>query len=170
MKIFRNSLNLFDKENDPTLTLYCGDENIIRTAASIRSTYISCDPNTTYTISKIVSARFKVACTETEPAANIVYFDLQSTAESSITITTGNTAHYIIIEYYTSTYDTYTESEIRDTIMINAGSAALPFEPYNVVDWYGYKYKLRASGAWSELDDKKAPWTTAKTKRKKKSV
>ena len=55
-------------------------------------------------------------------------------------------------------------------VMINDGSSALPYEPYNVVDWYGYKYKLRASGAWSELDDKKTPWTTAKTKRKKKSV
>ena len=36
-----------------------------------------------------------------------------------------------------------------DTIMINNGRTALPFEPYDVVDWYTNSGHGYSSGAWS---------------------
>lgn len=41
----------------------------------------------------------------------------------------------------------YTDDTIR--IMINNGNAALPYEPYNVVDWYANNGHGYSSGAWS---------------------
>lgn len=39
--------------------------------------------------------------------------------------------------------------EMVSELMLNSGSIALPYEPYNVVDWYTNNGNTYSSGAWS---------------------
>ena len=57
---------------------------------------------------------------------------------SSITITTSSTAQYLVVYYYLNGTDTLTEQEILNSIMINLGSTALPYEPYGTGQWCKY--------------------------------
>ncbi len=136
----RKTANLFDENSAPSVGWYCGSDDIIRSSTAIKATYIPCSPNTTYTIAKVQSARFKVAWTANEPALGVTYYGLTNVSGTSVTVTTGSTAAYLYIEYYTSASDTYTEAEIRNTIMLNIGSQPLPYEPY------GWLHSLRKLG------------------------
>lgn len=137
--------NLFDKNSAPSVGWYCGSDDIIRSSTAIKATYIPCSPNTTYTIAKVQSARFKVAWTANEPALGVTYYGLTNVSGTSVTVTTGSTAAYLYIEYYTSASDTYTEAEIRNTIMLNTGSTPLPYEPY------GYKIPISSASTTTPI-------------------
>ena len=165
MKIYRNSLNIYDTSQTAWEAAIKDDSGTPTdsTTSHYTTNYTEVQPNTTYYIVGSIGT--------SEYLHRIYFYDSdknwisRSTAlyPNQRTFTTPATCNYIQLQVYiniTSTADW----------MIYPGTAERPFEPYNVVDWYGYKYKLRASGAWSELDDKKAPWTIAKTRRKKKSV
>jgi len=122
--------NLFDK-SIISLNAYPSVSNIISPSPNTRTTYAPCMPNTTYTISKIQSERFIVAYTKTIPAIGEDFYGVITNNEATkITITTGNDASYLVIFYYHASYDSLTENEIKDSIMINLGSKALPYEPY----------------------------------------
>ena len=168
MKIYRNSLNLFDKTNATLYNAYLTNERWASSEDS-RSVKIPCLGNTTYTISVSDPLPiFRVAISDNEnlQVGDIITPKTISTSNiKEYSFTTNADSVWIIFQGSTALL-----SDWFNSFMLNAGSSALPYEPYNVVDWYDYKYKLRASGAWSELDDKKAPWTTAKTRRKRKSV
>ena len=62
------SKNLFDKNNANIIVGYI-DANVIMEAPTSRCIYIPCNPNTTYTVSKIATARFVVAFTNVIPTA-----------------------------------------------------------------------------------------------------
>ena len=53
-----------------------------------------------------------------------------NTNYKATTLTTGNNAKYIVINYYHSSNDTLTEQQILDTIQIEVGSQATPYSPY----------------------------------------
>lgn len=124
--------NLFDK-NHANIIDNCvtGSSQTLDNVAGCKTLYISCKPNTTYTISKIASTRFIVVTTNAIPAIGVSTstrsIDLTGT---HITITTGANANYICVFYYYSESDTLTEQQILDSIMIEQGSTASTYEAY----------------------------------------
>ena len=124
--------NLFDKNNANIIIGYPDAENIINPAPTTRSVYISCTPNTTYTVSKVTTARFAVAFTDVLPASNVaVTGRVQNNTATSITATSGTNSHYIVIWVYHSSYDTsITLDEVLATLQIEKGATATPYEPY----------------------------------------
>jgi hypothetical protein len=128
--------NLFDKDNVNILNAYFNVNGVISNNDT-RSFYIPCKPNTTYTIQKNGSARFRIGTTETIPengvsVANYVAND----NDTPIIITTSSTAKYIICYFY-ATFDTNTKTleQVLDTIQIEENSQATTYEPYGKV-WY----------------------------------
>ena len=131
--------NLFDKDNANILnnTLLNGTNGTISTFNGCKSLYIPIESSTTYTISKILSARFIVGTCSSTPATNVVcdVYSGNNTA-TSITITSGANDKYLVVFYYLSGTDTLTDTAIINSIMINEGSTALPYEPYGNGEWY----------------------------------
>ena len=122
--------NLFDKNNTNILNGYIGSDSIISTSG-VRTLYIPCKSNTTYTISKIVSSRFVVATTNVVPTNNVSIIDKVSDYTASyLTISTSLNANYLCVFYYHSNYDTLTEQEILDSIQIEENDHATSYEPY----------------------------------------
>ena len=113
--------NLFDKNNANILNAYLTGDTITANSQT-RTLYISCIPNTTYTVSKIQSSRFAVAYTTNTPSTSeTTRGKLQENSATSITITTDSTANYLCVFYYHSTYDTsITEQQILNSIVIKA--------------------------------------------------
>ena len=129
------SKQLFDKNSAPVLQAYV-DNSQVGTSANARTTYIPCKPSTTYTIQKRndgTQNRFVVATTTTIPANGVSVSQYTANNDaSSITITTNSTAKYLVIQFYHVNETIYTEQQALDSIMINEGSTALPYEPYVV--------------------------------------
>ncbi|MBR4486445.1 hypothetical protein IKS57_03705, partial [bacterium] len=81
--------NLFDKDNANILNASFATEKKLNSSADGRILWIACKGNTTYTISKISSTRFRILTTATTPNINVVGIDyVYGTTETSITITT----------------------------------------------------------------------------------
>lgn len=123
--------NLFDKDNANILNAYFAQEKIIASSSAGKTLYISCKPNTTYTVSRIAGTRFRILTTETTPTLNVNGIDYQANDNTtSLTITTSNNANYLCVYYYSSASDTKTEQQILDTIQIEEGTTATTYEPY----------------------------------------
>lgn len=123
--------NLFDKSNANVLNAYFAQEKIIASSSAGKTLYISCKPNTTYTVSRIAGTRFRVLTTETTPTLNANGIDYQANDNTtSLTITTSNNANYLCVYYYSSASDTKTEQQILDTIQVEQNDHATPYEPY----------------------------------------
>ena len=123
--------NLFDKDNANVLNAYFAQEKIIASSSAGKTLYISCKPNTTYTVSRIAGTRFRVLTTETTPTLNANGIDYQANDNTtSLTITTSNNANYLCVYYYSSASDTKTEQQILDTIQVEQNDHATAYEPY----------------------------------------
>lgn len=128
--------NLFDKDNDARIL----DDIYINTAlskiddnggAGTGTVFISCSPNTTYTVSKILSSRFIVGTTEELPADEVAVSGiLIKNDQTSVTITTGSNAKYLCVYYRRSASDSVTKQQLLDSIQIEKGSTATAYEPY----------------------------------------
>ena len=141
--------NLFDKDNANTLNAYFSTQKTISSNANTKTLYITCKPNTTYTISKIASERFRVLTTEVLPAIGTTGIDYsENETGTSITITTSSNANYLCVFYYHSSYDTITEQQILNSIQIEENSSKTDYEPYGEV-WYkkGYIGKVVLDGS-----------------------
>lgn len=124
-----SSKNLYDK-NIPSAGGYISG-NIYLNSDIAKSIILECDSNETYTVSKIVSARFTVACYENKPVANATTTNYKNNnSGASITITTGENDKYLVIYYYLSSSDTLTEEEIRESIQVEKGTTATEYKPY----------------------------------------
>lgn len=125
------SKNLFDKNNANIIAGYI-DANIIMAAPASRCIYIPCNPNTTYTVSKIATARFVVAFTNVIPTAGTAVTNrVQNYTATSITATSGADSKYIVVWLYNGAYDTTTTiDEILATVQIELGSTATVYTPY----------------------------------------
>ena len=124
--------NLFDKDNEYLINGYLNAYGkYIVAGATTKSTYMKCEKNTTYTISKTLSSRFAVAESINVPANNIdISNRIVNHTATHITYTTSSTAEYLIIYFYDSSVDTLTPEEIFDTIQIEKGSTATDYEAY----------------------------------------
>ena len=122
--------NLFDKNNANILPLNV-NANSISSSQNAKLLYMPINGNTTYTISKILSARFRLATTEVIPANNVLVKGYtQNDNGTSITITTDGASKYLCVYYFLNGTDTLTEQQILDTIQIEVGSTATTYEQY----------------------------------------
>lgn len=132
--------NLFDKDNANILNASITMSNDIYTtspSSNGKSLYISIKPNTAYTISKIESKRFWVGTSSDTPTTYSALLNgIFNNSATSITITSPSNANYLVVYYFLNGTDTLTEQQIRDSIMINEGDTALPYEPYGTDEWY----------------------------------
>lgn len=126
------SRNLFDKNNANILLGYVSvaNQKIIIDNSSSKTLYISCKPNTTYTISKMASSTF-VVCTATSVTNNTSVSNAINVGSSttSYTITSGVNDKYLCV-YYFSSSTTQTEQQILDSIQIELGSTATTYQPF----------------------------------------
>ena len=114
--------NLFDKENANILNVSINADKNIATSSNAKTLYIPCQPNTTYTVSKIVSNRFRLATTSDIPAPSIASINYIANDTASVsTITTSSNAKYLCVYYFLNGTDTLTEKEILDSIKIYEG-------------------------------------------------
>jgi len=138
--------NLFDKENANILNAYIalGNSKITSSNAD-KCLYIPIKADTTYTISKILSSRFVIGCTDELPVVNTTICNPISgnqATDTTYTITSGNNSQYLVVFYYT-TSDTLTEQEILDSIQIEQNSTATEYEEF-------YDYKLCKIGDYQD--------------------
>ena len=132
------SKNLVDKENvdvkewQITQTSATAFSIVENTAG--RSFYIPCQPNTTYTMSKKVGGICTLAWTSEEPSVGM---DVTGNVASggggatSVTLTTGENAAYLVAYFYHSMVDSATTvEEWVASIQIELGETATPYEPY----------------------------------------
>lgn len=124
--------NLYNK-NDASLILngnltYQGK---FSTSDSTRTICLPVNPNTTYTVSKIQSARFGIASYSEIPSSGTTVNNYTySNTGTALTLTTGATDNYILAFVWYSDADTMTLQQILDTVQIETGSTATTYEPY----------------------------------------
>ena len=136
--------NLFDKDNATVKTLYIDSLfGTFRTSSNAKTVTIPCKPNTTYTISKMLSSRFSVAYSAQIPVTgNAANGTIDNHTGTTITITTDNNAAYLSMFIYNLAYDTtITFEEIESTVMVVEGSTA----PSSYIPW-GYKIPILSGG------------------------
>lgn len=135
------SRNLFDKNNYTRLTgtISITSSRVWFTGGGAnKGIVISCEPNTTYTIQKRNDGdtnRFAVGSSETMPSSTSdvqtnMLNGIRNDNASVITITTGATANYLVINYYRTAEATLTEQQLLDSIQIEKGSSATPYIPF----------------------------------------
>lgn len=129
--------NLFDKDHINALNAYIfvtsGETSgTLKSSSGARTVYVKCEPNTTYTVSKqFATARFVVGYSVSEPAIQGTVYNAKTYhGSTSITITTGENASYLVAFVYLSTADTYTYEQICAMLQIEKGDTATPYEPY----------------------------------------
>lgn len=131
--------NLFDKNNANNLLNNVSINNgtsVISNANGFYTLRIDCKPNTTYTISKVVSSRFIVAYSNnlTYTSGETLLGKVSNNSATNLTITTGENAKTLYVFYsHLSDETTYTLQQILDSIQIEENSIATSYEPY------GYK-------------------------------
>lgn len=125
--------NLFDKDNANVINGYIRNEgtNFVITSQYTNKTIMFVGkPNTTYTISKKVTDRFRVGLYNSALSEAGTY-DLSSIIRNDsgtkITITTTSTDYYI----YAHILETDNLDEVLATIQIEYGSTATTYEAYN---------------------------------------
>lgn len=129
---FRKGKQLFNKDNANILLGFSSlNPKTFISNNSVKSIVINCSSKTTYTVSKIKSARFNVASYDKEIAPGVASTNIvENSNETKLTITTGDKDKYLCVYYYNSANDTLTEAEIRNSIQIEAGTIATPYEAY----------------------------------------
>lgn len=131
LKITSCGKNLFDKSKILDKT-YIDTTN--RTVSSLNTTkcfYQKIKPNTTYTISKIISQRFTVMTSTEKPKIGTVGTSIRTNSNASnITITSNENDNYIICFYYKSDIETIPEEDIISSIQLIEGMPTTSFESY----------------------------------------
>lgn len=135
----RKTANLFDKDN---LSMrYFGYINnttyrVTPLASSSLSIIVPVKPNSNYTISKLATTRFRVGLFTNYPVdgsiATAIYGDRDGNGfdyGTTLSFFTSTDTTYIMA-FIRNYNDTVTVEEIIQSVMVNEGSTALPYEPY----------------------------------------
>lgn len=94
----------------------------IESSATCKTVYFPCQPNVTYRISKVLSARYRVGYTVDVPASGVtIYGVIADNDATTILLTTGSDARYVAVYYYDSANDTLSESEIYNSLEVTYG-------------------------------------------------
>ena len=126
--------NLFDKSKTANILNCYLSLSILVSNVDTRTIFIECKPSTTYTVSKIRGKRFVVGWSDKLPAPGV---ELQEKVinydASSITITTGLDAKYLVAYIYNAGQDApITADEMIASVQIEKGSTVTTYEPYHV--------------------------------------
>lgn len=173
--------NLFDKDNVTDTHCYLNSSGKLTTGGALCTICIPCQPNTTYTVSKIggdgTTPRFCVFDTEKAPVAGdyaIHSVGTRSGADtaSSYTFTTSDRAHWLSAMVWHGSEATYTKYEILASLQIEAGSTATAYAAYktpielcdlggtykDAIEFDGTDWKIhKATGSYTF--DGTEPWT-----------
>lgn len=149
-RIYRNSLNEFDKLTMQRIAAYVtigSNWTLSEQSASVKIPILS---NTQYTLSVAPEYNriFRLYWSDDEnitPTESGVLLNEIIRVENmtSYTFTTDSTAKCLIFQGANDYIGWF------NSLMLNLGSTALPYEPYNVVDWYTNTGHGYSSGAWS---------------------
>ena len=124
--------NLFNKNTANILNANLSNSKI-NSSASERVVFIPCKPNTTYTFSISLPSSYKrntIATTTEMPSYNMNIENAVYSATAPKTYTTNANAKYIVWLFYSTSNPDYTEQQTKDSMMINEGNTALPYEEY----------------------------------------
>ena len=126
--------NLFDKSNYNLVNGYFnGSPNgtITANAANVIY-YIPCNPNTTYTVSKVATKNFAVAYSAVTPSAGSSFSGRVTANDlTSATITTDSSAKYLIVWARNGNIaGEASAQDVLDSLQIETGSTATSYEPY----------------------------------------
>lgn len=131
------SKNLFDK-NNYTEANGTPNNNVFTGGGTNYCIIMECNTNTTYTIQKRNDGdinRFAAATSEVIPSSvssstTTISDYIRNDGANTLTITTGNSAKYLIVHYYRSNETTLTKEQLLNSVMIEEGSTASSYEPY----------------------------------------
>lgn len=124
--------NLFDKDNVVILNANLSNSKI-NSNANERVAIIKCEPNTTYTFSKVIPSSYirnTIATTSAYPTLNMTIDNAVYSATSPKTYTTGANAQYIVWLFWSASDTTYTEQQNLDSMQVEKGSQATSYAPY----------------------------------------
>ena len=124
--------NLFDKNNTNSINAYInGSTRKFSSSATVKTYFINCDPDTTYTISKIASNQFRVGTSSNVPIVDgTILQSWQDNNATTYTITTDINAKYLCICIFNSSGASITEQEVLDSVQIEKGSQATSYALY----------------------------------------
>ena len=123
--------NLFNKD-DATSIIKGYISSTIVAGDAMRTVFVKCKPSTTYTVSKTAGQRFTVAYTKELPAVGVtVYGATGNNTASSITITVGADAKYVVGYVFNSSNDSGTADQMIASVQIEENNQATTYEPYH---------------------------------------
>ena len=124
--------NLFDKTSTKYIGSWLSSSCAINKLDRIKLYYIPCLPNTTYTISKVLSKYFRAGTTNEIPTTNstLLQVVIKDSSSEMLQITTVGGAKYLCFNVYDNSQDTLTEQQILDTVMLTQGVQNIQYEPY----------------------------------------
>jgi len=124
--------NKFDKDNAVILNGYPNSTTIDSSPYS-KCICVQVLPNTTYTVSKMQSARFAIAlCSETTPFVGSTISGLVANhTYTGMTKITNSDTKWLIVWLYASNYDTDSLETILASVQVELGNTATTYEPYN---------------------------------------
>lgn len=146
------SKNLFNKNDYNVINANINTTtNKLVSNTALRTIYVPVQPNTSYTVSKMRSARFIIGFTDSESVENnidctdVVY----NNNATVLTSTSGANSKWILVLCYSTSADTATIEEVLATLQIEVGDTATAyeawFEPYHIA------YDQKARSGISEL-------------------
>ena len=125
--------NLFDKNNMNLIEGYVSQGGVVTYQPGVgdKTIYIPCKANTTYTIQKMISMRFRVGCCDVTPVNNTTLnpFSGNQQTKTSYTLTSGASSQYIVL-WCVDKDESNIQQQIFDSIQIEEGSTVTPYEPY----------------------------------------
>ncbi len=146
IKTIKGIRNLFDYKNASILNAYIGtadNQTTITAHGYNRMTYLHIEPNTTYTVSKLISQQFSLGyCTE-EPVVGVVCRGVidgtkiayDGVTRHSLTITTDDNANYLVIRYINTKNEPDIDLEtILKSIQVEQGSVAHSYVLYGTYE------------------------------------
>lgn len=163
VKTYRNSKNLFNKQNADIYEATNVDSELAKwnkytgTGKTIR---IAVSPSTTYSISiesNIETTVFRVLLVATNATPEIGTPVMGSTAVASSTDNTGTfttaaDTQYIVMQFTAAVFD-----DCVNSLMLVNDSVPYNYEAYGVTAWYDFCKKKTADG-WTDSTAQKAPF------------
>ena len=149
LTVYRTGKNLFNKDGNGIIDGYFGSK-IVTSDSSFKTIFVQCVGGKTYTVSKTAGQRFLVGYTTETPAANVpVYGIITDQTATSITITTGDDARYIVAFIYNGAYDTITAAEMLASIQVEANSYATTYESFVSLDSFPVVFPALGKNLWN---------------------
>ena len=115
---------------------FLDDNGDVANEANTYSVLIQCQPNTTYTLSKVLTTRFRIATFKNKPtlfAQGTLIGSLHTSTHYSFT--TDSNANYIIAWVLNSSGETKTIDDVLASLQLELGNEVTPYiKPFVVVD------------------------------------